>query len=87
LPFFPGLWPLPLGVFIVMVENTIGSFSAFRSRLPSGGPLFNLGYFLTLLFTPVYFTCMTIMGYCGIKIKWKGERIPLRIFFAFLPMS
>jgi cellulose synthase/poly-beta-1,6-N-acetylglucosamine synthase-like glycosyltransferase len=75
LPFFPGLWPLPAGVFIVMLENTIGAFGLFRKKLPPGGPL-NLGYVLTLLFTPVYFALMTIMGYCQIKIKWKGNIIP-----------
>jgi cellulose synthase/poly-beta-1,6-N-acetylglucosamine synthase-like glycosyltransferase len=74
LPFFPCLWPMPAGVFIVMIENTIGAFGLFRTKLPKGGPL-NLGYFLTLLFTPVYFTLMTIMGYCGIKIKWKGKQV------------
>jgi cellulose synthase/poly-beta-1,6-N-acetylglucosamine synthase-like glycosyltransferase len=72
LPFFPALWPMPAGVFIVMIENTIAAFSLFRKKLPPGGPL-NLGYFLTLLFTPVYFTLMTIMGYCGIKVQWKGK--------------
>jgi cellulose synthase/poly-beta-1,6-N-acetylglucosamine synthase-like glycosyltransferase len=72
LPFFPGLWPMPAGVFIVMIENTIAAFGLFRKKLPSGGP----GYILTLLFTPVYFTLMTIMGYCRIKVTWKGERIP-----------
>ena len=73
LPFFPGLWPLPLGVFIVMIENTIAAFGLFRTKLPGGGLLLKSGYFLTLLFTPVYFTLMTIMGYCRIKIKWKGD--------------
>jgi cellulose synthase/poly-beta-1,6-N-acetylglucosamine synthase-like glycosyltransferase len=72
LPFFPKLWPMPVGVFIVMIENTIAAFGLFRRKLPPGGPL-NLGYLLTLLFTPVYFTLMTLMGYCGIKVKWKGK--------------
>jgi cellulose synthase/poly-beta-1,6-N-acetylglucosamine synthase-like glycosyltransferase len=76
LPFFPGLWPLPAGVFIVMIENTIAIFGLFRTKLPSGGPLLKAAYFLTLLFTPVYFTLMTIMGYCRIKMKWKEEIIP-----------
>jgi cellulose synthase/poly-beta-1,6-N-acetylglucosamine synthase-like glycosyltransferase len=70
LPLLPNLWPMPAGVLIVMIENTIGAFGLFRKKLPSGGPL-NLGYVLTLLFTPVYFTLMTIMGYCGFKAKWK----------------
>jgi cellulose synthase/poly-beta-1,6-N-acetylglucosamine synthase-like glycosyltransferase len=76
LPLFPDLWPLPAGVFIVMIENTIAAFGLFRAKLPPGGPLAGLGYFLALLFTPVYFTLMTIMGYCGIKVKWKGDQIP-----------
>jgi cellulose synthase/poly-beta-1,6-N-acetylglucosamine synthase-like glycosyltransferase len=74
LPFFPGLWPMTAGVYIVMLENTIGAFGLFRKKLPPGGPL-NLGYILTLLFTPVYFSLMTIMGYCRIRIKWKGKVI------------
>jgi cellulose synthase/poly-beta-1,6-N-acetylglucosamine synthase-like glycosyltransferase len=74
LPFFPGLWPMPAGVFVVMVENTIAAFGLFRKKLPPGGPL-NLGYALTLLFTPVYFTLMTLMGYCGIKVTWKDKKV------------
>jgi cellulose synthase/poly-beta-1,6-N-acetylglucosamine synthase-like glycosyltransferase len=74
LPIFPNLWPMPTGVFIVMIENTIAAFGLFRKKLPPGGPL-NLGYLLTLLFTPVYFTLMTIMGYCGIKVTWKDRVI------------
>jgi cellulose synthase/poly-beta-1,6-N-acetylglucosamine synthase-like glycosyltransferase len=74
LPFFPGLWPLPAGVLIVMIENTVATFALFRKKLPKGGPL-NLGYVICMLFTPVYFTLMTIMGYCGIKPKWKGEQM------------
>ena len=74
LPFFPVLWPLPASILISMIENTIASFCPFRKNLPPGGPL-NLGYILTLLFTPCYFTLMTIMGYCRIKVKWKGKEV------------
>jgi cellulose synthase/poly-beta-1,6-N-acetylglucosamine synthase-like glycosyltransferase len=73
LPFFPLLWPLPAGVFIVMAFNTIAAFSLFRSKLPQGGLFTALGYFLSMLFTPVYFTLMTLMGYLGIKPKWKND--------------
>jgi len=72
IPFLPGLWPMTAGVYIVMLENTTAAFGLFRRKLPPGGPL-NLGYVLTLIFTPVYFSLMTIMGYCRIKIKWKGH--------------
>jgi len=65
---------MPAGVFIVMIENTTAAFGLFRVKLPKGGPL-NLGYFLTLIFTPVYFTLMTIMGYCGIRVRWKDKLV------------
>ena len=74
LPFFPFLWPMPAAVLISMIENTIASFAPFRKKLPPGGPL-KAGYVLTLLFTPCYFTLMTIMGYCRIKVKWKGKNV------------
>jgi cellulose synthase/poly-beta-1,6-N-acetylglucosamine synthase-like glycosyltransferase len=77
LPFLPGIWPLPLGIYIVVLENTIASFVLFRKKFPPGGPL-NLGYVLTFLFCPWYFALMTIMGYCGVKIKWKGKQFIAR---------
>ena len=77
LPFFPGLWPLSACVLLMMILNTAAVFCSFRSKLPKGGPL-NLGYLLTLLFTPVYFTLMTIMGYCGIRTTWKGKPVNAR---------
>jgi cellulose synthase/poly-beta-1,6-N-acetylglucosamine synthase-like glycosyltransferase len=73
LPFFPGLWPMPAGVFIVMIENTIAAFGLFRTKLPQGGMLTKFGYFLTLLFMPVYLTLMTLMGYARIKTTWKND--------------
>lgn len=75
LPFFPGLWPLPVGAYIVMIENTIAAFGLFRSKLPRGGFLTGIGYFFAALFTPVYFTLMTLMGYCRVKIKWKEKPV------------
>jgi len=73
LPFIPGLWPMPVSVFIVMIENTIAAFGFFRTKLPQGGILIKLGYFLALLFTPVYFTLMTLMGYAHIHTTWKND--------------
>ena len=73
LPFFPGLWPMPAGVFIVMIENTIAAFGLFRKKLPQGGLFIKLKLFLSLLFTPVYFTLMTLMGYAHIKTTWKNN--------------
>jgi hypothetical protein len=70
---------MPAGVFIVMVENTIAAFGLFRSKFPRGGPLMVLGYFAALLYTPVHFTLMTIMGYAGVSVKWKGERVEPKV--------
>ena len=75
LPFIPGLWPLSLGIYIVMIENTIAAFGLFRLKLPKGGLATGFGYFLAMLFTPIYFALMTLMGYCRIKIKWKEEPV------------
>jgi len=72
LPFFPGLWTMPTAVFIGMVLNTIAAFGLFRSKLPKGGFLTKLSYFLVMLFTPVYSTLMTLMGYARIKTTWKN---------------
>jgi cellulose synthase/poly-beta-1,6-N-acetylglucosamine synthase-like glycosyltransferase len=72
LPFFPGLWPLPLAVLIGMIENTVPIVCFFRVKMPRGGAF---GYVLCLLFTPVYSTLMLMMGYCGIKVTWKGENV------------
>jgi cellulose synthase/poly-beta-1,6-N-acetylglucosamine synthase-like glycosyltransferase len=74
LPFFPGLWPMTAGVYIVMIENSIAIFCLFRKKFPSGGPL-NLGYVLCYLVSPPYFTLMTLMGYFRIKVKWKNQQV------------
>ena len=75
LPFFPSLWPLPLGVLIGMMENTVAAFFLFRTKLPLRGFFSICAYFLALLFTPVYFALMTLMGYFHIRIKWKEKFI------------
>jgi len=69
LPFFPSLWPLPAGPVTVMLLNNISNMRFFACSLPKG----KFGYVLTLLFTPVYFTLMTILGYLGFRPKWKGQ--------------
>ena len=71
LPFFPGLWPMPAGVLAGMIQNTIAAFILYRYKLPKGGILIKLSYFILTLFMPVYLTLMTLMSYAGIKPKWK----------------
>jgi cellulose synthase/poly-beta-1,6-N-acetylglucosamine synthase-like glycosyltransferase len=71
LPFLPGLWPLPLGVLAAMIMNTIVALGAFGAGLPRAGA----AYLVQLLFTPVYFTFLTILGYCRIRITWKGKPV------------
>jgi len=71
LPFFPSIWPLPAGVLTSMIFNTIANLSLFRSSLPRA----KFAYFLTLFFTPAYFTMLTFMGFFGIKPTWKGKQV------------
>jgi len=69
LPFFPFLWPLPAGVLTSMLFNNFANLRLFGCSLPKG----KFAYALTLLFTPVYFSFLTIIGYLGFKPKWKGQ--------------
>ncbi|MDR1566266.1 MAG: glycosyltransferase [Treponema sp.] len=71
LPFIPSLWPLPAAVILSMTWNTIATLGLFGVSLPKKG----LAYVIQLVFTPVYFTFLTIIGLCGVKPKWKGGRI------------
>ena len=73
LPFIPSIWLLPAGPVTVMIFNTIANLGLFGVSLPRRN--FSFGYALTLLFTPVYFALMTIMGFLGIKPEWKGEKV------------
>ena len=69
LPFFPWLWPLPASVVTSMIFNTTANLCLLGVSLPKK----SFFYILVLLFTPVYFTFLTILGYLGKKPKWKGE--------------
>jgi len=71
LPFVPSIWPLPLGVLVSMTFNTIANLGLFRVSLPRR----SFAYILTLLFTPVYFTFLTALGFLGIKPKWKNQAV------------
>jgi cellulose synthase/poly-beta-1,6-N-acetylglucosamine synthase-like glycosyltransferase len=71
LPFFPGLWPLTAAVMISMTGNTIAALRLFGASLPRRG----WAYLIQLVFTPVYFTFLTILGFCGVKVQWKGSQV------------
>jgi cellulose synthase/poly-beta-1,6-N-acetylglucosamine synthase-like glycosyltransferase len=67
LPFCPFLWPLPLSVITAMIMNTLAMILLFRSSLPEGG----LFYIIQLVLTPAWMTLLTILGFCGVKTRWK----------------
>ena len=69
LPFIFSLWPLTLAVLVSMTGNTIATLSLFGASLPKKG----LAYTLQTVFTPMYFTFLTILGFIGIRPKWKGS--------------
>ena len=70
-PFFPSIWPLPLGVLISMTFNTIANLILFGISLPKQ----RFAYILVLFFTPVYFTFLTALGFLGIKPTWKDQEV------------
>jgi cellulose synthase/poly-beta-1,6-N-acetylglucosamine synthase-like glycosyltransferase len=69
LPFIPSLWPLPSAVLLAMTGNTIATLGIFGPSLPRAA------YILQTVFTPVYFTLLTILGFCGVKPDWKGDPV------------
>jgi hypothetical protein len=71
LPFCPALWPLPAAVMLSMTFNTIAVMRLFGVSLPRKGA----AYILQLVFTPMYFTFLTLLGFCGVKSDWKGSRV------------
>jgi cellulose synthase/poly-beta-1,6-N-acetylglucosamine synthase-like glycosyltransferase len=72
LPLLPSLWPLPAAVLLSMTMNTIATLTIFGSSLPRKGA----AYVLQTVFTPMYFTFLTILGFCGFKVSWKGAPVP-----------
>jgi cellulose synthase/poly-beta-1,6-N-acetylglucosamine synthase-like glycosyltransferase len=77
LPWYLPIWPLPAAVMLSMTFNAIATLSLFGASLPRKGPLLRKGaaYILQLIFTPMYFTFLTILGFCGVKSEWKGNRV------------
>jgi cellulose synthase/poly-beta-1,6-N-acetylglucosamine synthase-like glycosyltransferase len=67
LPFVPSLWPLPASVFLSMTMNAIATLALFGVSLPKAGAT----YAVQAVFTPMYFTFLTILGFCGFKTRWK----------------
>ncbi|MDR2143498.1 MAG: glycosyl transferase, partial [Treponema sp.] len=68
-PLLPGLWPLPAAVLLSMSVNTIATLALFGSLLPKAGPR----YIVQIIFTPLYFTFLTILGLLGFKPAWKSS--------------
>jgi cellulose synthase/poly-beta-1,6-N-acetylglucosamine synthase-like glycosyltransferase len=69
LPFIHSLWPLPGAVFLAMTMNTLVTLNIFSTAIPKAGP----AWILHTVFTPLYFTFLTILGFLGIKPSWKDE--------------
>jgi cellulose synthase/poly-beta-1,6-N-acetylglucosamine synthase-like glycosyltransferase len=69
LPFFPRLWPLTAAVLISMTMNTLAVLGLFSAALPPRG----ISYGVQVLFTPAFFTFLTLLGFFGLKPSWKGS--------------
>jgi cellulose synthase/poly-beta-1,6-N-acetylglucosamine synthase-like glycosyltransferase len=70
LPVLPSLWPLSGAVLFSMLMNTLATLGLFGSALPPR----DLLYLIHLVFTPLYFTILTILGFCRFKVIWKPRR-------------
>jgi cellulose synthase/poly-beta-1,6-N-acetylglucosamine synthase-like glycosyltransferase len=70
LPFIPSLWPLPSAVLLSMTANTLATLRIFGAALPKAGP----AWILHTVFTPMYFTFLTILGFMGKKPSWKDNK-------------
>jgi cellulose synthase/poly-beta-1,6-N-acetylglucosamine synthase-like glycosyltransferase len=68
-PLLPSLWPLPAAVLLSMSVNTVAVLALFGAFLPKAGP----AYILQIIFTPLYFTFLTILSLLGIKPAWKTQ--------------
>ncbi|MDR1505558.1 MAG: glycosyltransferase [Treponema sp.] len=68
-PFLPRLWPLPAAVLLSMSANTIATLLLFGAFLPKAGA----AYIIQTIFTPLYFTFLTILGLLGFKPAWKSS--------------
>jgi cellulose synthase/poly-beta-1,6-N-acetylglucosamine synthase-like glycosyltransferase len=75
LSFFPGLWPLPSAVVLSMLMNTTAMLCLFRPSLPKGGKLTIPRYIFQCLFTPLWMTLLTLLGFFRVKINWKGSLV------------
>jgi hypothetical protein len=54
-----------------MTLNTIAVLALLGASLPQKGP----AYSIQIVFTPIYFTFLTILGFLGIKAHWKGKEV------------
>jgi cellulose synthase/poly-beta-1,6-N-acetylglucosamine synthase-like glycosyltransferase len=70
LPFIPSLWPFPSAVLLSMTANTLATLRIFGAALPKAGP----AWILHTVFTPMYFTFLTILGFMGKKPSWKDSQ-------------
>jgi cellulose synthase/poly-beta-1,6-N-acetylglucosamine synthase-like glycosyltransferase len=71
LPLVPSLWPLPAAVLLAMTGNSIAALGIFGGSLPRAGA----AYVIQTIFTPIYFTLLTVLGFCRVKPDWKGDPV------------
>ncbi|MDR2095181.1 MAG: glycosyltransferase [Treponema sp.] len=74
LPLLPSLWPLSAAVMLSMSMNSAATLGLFGASLPAAGPR----YILQTVFTPCYFTILTILGFSGKKTEWKGSPVKVQ---------
>jgi cellulose synthase/poly-beta-1,6-N-acetylglucosamine synthase-like glycosyltransferase len=72
LPFWPaGLWPFTMTVYAAMTMNTLASLIIAGDCLPKP----RLRYVVQCLFTPAFFSLLTLLGVLRVQVKWKGATL------------
>jgi cellulose synthase/poly-beta-1,6-N-acetylglucosamine synthase-like glycosyltransferase len=70
-PAIPGLWMLPAAVLVAMTMNTIATVGMAGRMLSASWPRLAA----QLVYMPINFTLLTLLGLLGKKVSWKGERL------------
>jgi hypothetical protein len=71
IPFIHSFWIFSISVLFAMAVNTFATLKLFGSKLPKAG----LMWPIQIVFTPLYFTFLTILGFCRVKVRWKERSL------------
>ncbi|GAB1482539.1 hydroxychlorobactene glucosyltransferase CruC [Treponema sp.] len=69
--FIPVLWPLSVAVYISITVGSLAAFSFARKNMPAP----YIRYVPLVIFTPIFFAVLTVLGYAGVRVRWKDATL------------